>query len=81
MAGYNRTFELSMEDLELIEAALYRKKADLASKRIQALRQDEVPADGPGSLDQQIREIAGLLGRLHNQKVFYRPKRGVYVGG
>lgn len=22
-----------------------------------------------------------LLGRLHNQKVFYRPENGVYVGG
>ena len=25
--------------------------------------------------------VQDLLGRLHNQKVFYRPKRGVYVGG
>ncbi|MBT8413261.1 MAG: hypothetical protein KJO30_02935 [Boseongicola sp.] len=26
------------------------------------------------------REVADLLGRLHNQKVFYRPG-GTYVGG
>ena len=25
--------------------------------------------------------VQDLLGRLHNQKVFYRPKSGVYVGG
>ncbi|MEL7299029.1 MAG: hypothetical protein AAFM92_01475 [Pseudomonadota bacterium] len=77
MAGYNKTFELSVEDLELIETALYRKKAELARQRIDALKADAAPE----VLDDEIREIAGLLGRLHNQKVFYRPKRGVYVGG
>ena len=25
--------------------------------------------------------VQDLLGRLHNQKVFYRPRSGVYVGG
>ncbi|WP_416897118.1 MAG: hypothetical protein ACMVY4_16680 [Minwuia sp.] len=25
--------------------------------------------------------ISALLGRLHNQKIFYRPAQGVYVGG
>jgi hypothetical protein len=29
----------------------------------------------------KVRRIAELLGRLHNQKIFYRPARGVYVGG
>ena len=27
------------------------------------------------------RETEELLGRLHDQKVFYRPKSSVYVGG
>ncbi|MBT8458519.1 MAG: hypothetical protein HKP37_13215 [Boseongicola sp.] len=30
--------------------------------------------------DIDSREVADLLGRLHNQKVFYRPD-GTYVGG
>ncbi|MEM7684525.1 MAG: hypothetical protein ACFB03_23160 [Paracoccaceae bacterium] len=30
-------------------------------------------------LDEQT--VTELLGRLHNQKVFYRPQSGVYVGG
>ncbi|MEL6689857.1 MAG: hypothetical protein AAFP28_06015 [Pseudomonadota bacterium] len=77
MAGYNKTFELSVEDLELIETALYRKKADLSQKRLEAVNSE----DASGDLDGKIREIAGLLGRLHNQKIFYRPKSGVYVGG
>ena len=29
----------------------------------------------------EVRDIHDLLGRLHNQKRFYRPKHGVYVGG
>ncbi|MEM9349306.1 MAG: hypothetical protein AAGA47_03520 [Pseudomonadota bacterium] len=77
MTAYNRTFELGLEDLELIEASLYRRKAELAAKRLEALREDVVPVQ----LDAEIREIAGLLGRLHNQKQFYRPKQGVYVSG
>lgn len=29
----------------------------------------------------QTQEIQDLLGRLHNQKTWYRPKEGVYIGG
>ncbi|MEM1237386.1 MAG: hypothetical protein AAGI10_10480 [Pseudomonadota bacterium] len=77
MPAYNRLFDLSIDDLQLIETALYREKAELSHERIEALRsEDEV-----GELDDRIREIAALLGRLHNQKVFYRPKQEVYVGG
>lgn len=29
----------------------------------------------------QTQEIQDLLGRLHNQKIWYRPKQGIYIGG
>lgn len=59
MAKYNKTFELSIEDLELIEGALLKVAAN----------------------DNETNpNVQDLLGRLHNQKVFYRPK-GVYVSG
>ena len=29
----------------------------------------------------EARRISDLLGRLHNQKTFFRPTDGVYVGG
>ena len=76
MPKYNATFELSLEDMELIENALHRKKQDLA----QQLTED---ADGTPEVkpDDDVRQIHDLLGRLHNQKVFYRPRRGAYVGG
>ncbi|MEM6277439.1 MAG: hypothetical protein AAF714_10865 [Pseudomonadota bacterium] len=77
MPAYNKTFELTIEDLDLIETALYRKKADLSAQRLEVKRDDNCSHE----IDGKIREIAALLGRLHNQKLFYRPKHGVYVGG
>lgn len=59
MAKYNTKFDLSPEDMELIEAALQKTKAE----------------------DHSVsRKVHDLLGRLHNQKIFYRPK-GTYVSG
>jgi len=31
--------------------------------------------------EDQIKKLHNLLGRLHQQKVWYRPKKEVYVGG
>ena len=30
---------------------------------------------------EQTQEVRALLGKLHNQKNWYRPKDGVYIGG
>jgi hypothetical protein len=78
MPGYNSKFDLSVADIDLIEAALHQKRADLSAR---------VVTDG-GKIDKSaseanstLRHIHDLLGRLHNQKVFYRPRRGAYIGG
>lgn len=55
----NTKFDLSLEDMELIETALQKTQA-------------------AGQADP--RKIHELLGRLHNQKIFFRP-RGTYVSG
>ena len=60
MPKYNTTFELSLQDMDLIEEAL---------TKVAANENDVCPSS-----------VQDLLGRLHNQKVFYRPK-GVYVSG
>lgn len=70
----NTKFDLSVEDLELIEAALRDTKASLVGK-VANINQSCPEAS------EQVRGIHELLGRLHNQKEFYRPKTGVYVGG
>ena len=66
MTKYNRNFELDIDDIEMIENALRETKGRKALSSEHA---------------EEVREIHDLLGRLHNQKTFYRPKSGTYVGG
>lgn len=75
MPRYNEMFELSVNDMELIETALRRAQ--------EALWQDQLDDSDhrTGDREETRRQIQDLLGRLHNQKIFYRPKDGVYVGG
>lgn len=61
MPKYNTKFDLSIEDMNVIETAL---RGALKSK---------------DDLDEKT--VNELLGRLHNQKTFFRPSTGVYVGG
>ncbi len=68
MPQYNDMFELSIEDMELIEQAL---RQAMASYSIEA---NETTED-------TIRRMHDLLGKLHDQKIFYRPKTGSYIGG
>lgn len=70
----NTQFELSVDDLELIETALHDCKASLTGKLA------DLKKASPETRE-QVRDIHDLLGRLHNQKEFYRPAKGVYVGG
>ncbi len=68
MPQYNDMFELSIEDMELIEQAL---RQAMASYSIEANENNE----------DNIRRMHDLLGKLHDQKIFYRPKTGSYIGG
>ncbi len=68
MPQYNDMFELSIEDMELIEQAL---RQAMASFSIEANENNE----------DNIRRMHDLLGKLHDQKIFYRPKTGSYIGG
>lgn len=75
MPGYNVDFQLSVEDVDLIEDALRRSKLELSQKAITK------PHAEYETSRVSMRRIHDLLGRLHNQKVFYRPKRSPYVSG
>jgi len=76
MPKYNRNFDLTLGDIDLIEAALNVVKRDLSLGRdgSRALLPQDETAD-------PIRDIDDLLGRLHNQKAFYRPSKEPYIGG
>ncbi len=78
MPSYNSKFDLSIADIDLIEAALQQKRAELSAK---VVTKEGVKNSAESEADKTLRHIHDLLGRLHNQKVFYRPRRGAYVGG
>ena len=82
MTQYNVNFELTVEDMDLIEDALRQSKSALSSERISSPRvQKGKPCNLAEEIDESMRQIQDLLGRLHNQKVFFRPRGEVYVGG
>ncbi|MFD0858560.1 hypothetical protein [Roseovarius aquimarinus] len=73
MTGYNPNIEISIQDMDLIEDALRHAKRRLSMP-------GGADADAPIA-GHSVREIDELLGRLHNQKVFFRPRKTPYVGG
>ena len=78
---FNVNFQLSVDDVELIESALRQSKKELATQLMETdTRHNEIVADDDEK-DEAVRQIHDLLGRLHNQKVFYRPRKGAYIGG
>ncbi|MEM6563656.1 MAG: hypothetical protein AAF665_04370 [Pseudomonadota bacterium] len=81
MPRYNTSFELSLRDVDLIEEALRARGRELCEMR-RALS-DENPAhlESISVIASDQRENEELLGRLHNQKVFFRPLRQTYIGG
>jgi len=76
MPKFNSNIELTIEDMDLIEAALRQSKANLSNCAVgtdPATTHEIEP-------ERRVRKIHDLLGRLHNQKVFYRPQ-STYVSG
>ena len=69
----NKNFELTVRDIEIIEQALRAK----AGRRGLSIAQGETSEQ----LHNEMMEIQNLLGRIHSQKVFYRPRNKTYVGG
>ena len=55
MAKPNTKFNLTVNDIKLIEDALHSVE--------------------------QTREVRELLGKIHHQKIWYRPKNKIYVSG
>ena len=85
MTKANTTFNLDIRDVELIENALNSVITKQSSAIIHtAGNENSEPWSNncPVKVKSQIDELRDLLGRLHNQKVWYRPKgEATYVGG
>ena len=69
----NLKFDLSVRDVEVIEHALRAK----AGRRGIAIASGNYSEE----LRREMLEIQDLLGKIHDQKVWYRPKEKTYVSG
>ena len=81
MAKPNTTFNLNVKDLKLIEDALHSVIAKRSNDLITASDAQNSHVDR-ASAEAEMSEMRDLLGRLHNQKNWFRPKAGHgYIGG
>ena len=81
MAKPNKTFNLHVKYLELIEDALHSVIAKRSNDLITAGGAKNSTVDR-ASAEAEMSEMRDLLGRLHNQKNWFRPKTGhSYIGG
>ena len=84
MTKANTTFNLDIRDVELIENALNSIITKQSSTIINSAgnRNAKPQENCPLEIKGQIAELRDLLGRLHNQKIWYRPKDAdTYIGG
>jgi hypothetical protein len=70
----NTKFELSVKDIRIIEEALSNKVARRCERIF-------LEGEDPEILMTEAKEIRDLLGRIHNQKNWYRPQNKIYVSG
>ncbi len=73
MVKANKKFKLSVRDIEIIEQALRAK----AGRRGLAIANGETSPQ----LKEELNELQELLGRIHEQKIWFRPNDKTYVSG
>jgi hypothetical protein len=73
---YNNDFRLDLNDIDIIEASLIYRLKRLSARREKVKKNLSI-----NRIDCEINNIHNLLGRLHNQKEWYRPKNEVYISG
>ena len=73
---YANSFKVNPQEMEVIEKAL-NHTLSVCSAELQTLPQGAKAE----LLRSNIREVYELLGSLHNQKNWFRPKSPVYISG
>lgn len=81
MPTYNRNFELTINDVDLIEEALRARGRELCKLQRALASEDPADLEQIAVISDDQRAGEELLGRLHDQKNFYRPQGKVYVSG
>ena len=72
--SFNRNFKMDLGDIDVIEESLRLRLSSLSHK-------DLAEGESKSSINLEIQKIQNVLGHLHNQKNWYRPKDKVYVSG
>jgi hypothetical protein len=75
--NYNRQFTLDVDELNLVETAL-REKQD---RFVEDMMERKLNSAETFQAQEKIKRIQELLGSLHNQKIWYRPKDEPYISG
>ena len=73
---YASSFKVNLQEMEVIEKAL-NHTLSVCLNELHTLPQGTKAE----TLKSNIREVNELLGSLHNQKNWYRPKSSVYISG
>jgi hypothetical protein len=83
MASFNNTFNLSVRDIEVIEKALRNEISELTGKIHNTDAPPAIAIDTIRACDEHIRLIHQVLGKLHNQKIWYGQvnQTGVPISG
>lgn len=68
MAHYEKSFDLNESDIELIEDTVRNEIRTLTQEKQSSM---EHAVDTAIALDTKIRRLNMLLGKLHNQKIWY----------
>jgi len=76
MSSYNKEFQLNLEELEAIEHSMLYRLKRLTTRRL-TVKKDS----SKQKIDVEVKHIQELLGKIHNQKEWWRPKNKVYISG
>jgi len=72
----NKTFNIDVRELQIIEDALSNTLDEQLKKR-SCLNNTAIQI----KTERSIKEIRSLLGSLHNQKSWFRPNDKIYISG
>jgi len=76
MSSYNTEFQLNIEELKTIEDSMIYRIKRLTTRRL-TVKKDS----SKEKIDIEVKHIQELLGKIHNQKEWWRPKNKVYISG
>ena len=72
--SFNENFKMGLGEIDVIEDSLRYKLNSLSKDAVERNANDVCVND-------EMEKIHSVLGQLHNQKIWYRPKTSVYVSG